>query len=80
MTSVCWYSFNSDNQDDLQVAYFTILQVALPHKLWQNIQLSEYNYQTLSLQVYCRYAIKAGLELFINASLVGYPYILMRWF
>ena len=36
--------------------------------------------QTRSFQVYCHYAIKAGLELFINASLVGYPYILMRWF
>ena len=34
--------------------------------------------QTWSFQVYCHYAIKAGLELFINASLVGYPYILMR--
>ena len=31
--------------------------------------------QTRSFQVYCCYAIKAGLELCINASLVGYPYI-----
>ena len=36
--------------------------------------------QTRSFQVYCRYAIKAGLELCINASLVGCPYILMQWF
>ena len=36
--------------------------------------------QTQSFQVYCHYAIKAGLELCINALLVGRPYILMQWF
>ena len=62
------------------------LQGELPHRLWQNVQLSEsfdcpcQSDQTRSFQVYCHYAVKAGLELYINTLLVGHPYILMQWF
>ena len=63
------------------------LQGELPHKLWQNVQLSEsfdcHGNQIKSNTEFSSLlslSIKAGLEMCINASLVGYPYILMQWF